>query len=443
MSQLHVLILAGGGGTRLWPLSRQDFPKQFLHFGDQQSLLQKSVSLFLHSNVTQSISIATNAQYAPLVKEQLEKIDPENKIQVIVEPLRKNTGPAIAFAIKYLQTELHLSANDSLLILPSDHLIEPKGLFLTFLTEIEPIIGQGHLLLFGIQPTKPETGYGYIQIGEKQTLWAHQVKKFVEKPDLSLAKHYASSGDYLWNSGIFALSIGTFWQKLSHHAPDIDKLMQGTLQEIIAHFDQMPNISFDYAILEKCREILVCPLPVNWSDIGCWDSVYEVMDKDINQNVKYGNIVDIDTKNSLIIGGKRLISTIGLEDILIVETDDATFISKKGESQKVKAMVQQLIKIGKKEGENHASHDYSWGTLQLLDETKTSIIQKIKIYPGKTWESATPISGKWIPVDTSCTLEINDCLQELTSSNIYHCVFKIKNPTDRVATLLLLKDISV
>ena len=332
---MHILILAGGGGTRLWPLSRQDFPKQFLRFGDQNSLLQKTVLRFLHSKLAKTISIATNSQYAPLVEEQLEAIGAAGKIEIIIEPAKKNTAPAIAFSVKILEEKGKICKSDTLLILPSDHLIEPQSVFVEYLEEVNPLVQKNHLLLFGICPTKPETGYGYIQIDKRFDHFTYQVKRFVEKPDLQTAKSYLFSGNYYWNSGIFACTVSHFWEILQEFAPQIANLS----------FSEMPDISFDYAVLEKCRDALVCPLPVTWSDVGCWDSVYDVMQKDENQNVKFGNVISLDTKNSLIISDKRLISTIGVEDLLIVETDDAIFIGRKGESQKVKDLVTSLREL--------------------------------------------------------------------------------------------------
>jgi mannose-1-phosphate guanylyltransferase/mannose-6-phosphate isomerase len=405
---MHILILAGGGGTRLWPLSRQDFPKQFLRFGDENTLLQKSVSRFLNAPSTETITIATNAQYAPLVEGQLKKIDPNHKAKILIEPARKNTAPAIAFALKYLQEKLGVKNDASVLVLPSDHLIEPQAVFSQYLERIEPLIQNQRLVLFGILPTKPETGYGYIQLGQKFDTNTYIVKRFVEKPDSALAQSYLSSGGYYWNAGMFAFSIAHFWQNLQQYAPDIASLLQGNIEDAELLFEKMPDISFDYAVLEKCQNILVCPLPVAWSDVGCWDSVYDVMSKDENQNVKYGNIVAIDTKNSLIIGGKRLISTIGLDDLLIVETEDATFISKRGESQKVKSMVQQLLKIGCKEGANHAIQRFPWGAIELLDANLEYCMQKIQIDALQHWEPSSISEGTLVLLSGSAHLKVDE-----------------------------------
>lgn len=431
---MHILILAGGSGTRLWPLSRQDFPKQFLHFGDQQSLLQKSVGRFLHSPLAETVSISTNAQCAPLVKQQLEKIDPDHQVHIIVEPARRNTAPAIAYAIKYLTENLGVEKDAPVLVIPSDHLIEPQSIFSHYLEEIKPLLQKDRLVLFGIRPTRPETGYGYIQIGEKYNLLTHEVKRFVEKPDRKLAEIYLASGDYYWNSGMFGFSIRLFWQQIALHAPEIARLMKG------ASFEQMPDISFDFAVLEKCQNILVCPLPVSWSDVGSWDSVYDVMAKDQNQNVKFGNVVDIETKNSLIIGGKRLISTIGLEDLIIIETDDATFISKKGESQKVKNIVQELIKIGRKEGSTHTTQRFSWGTIHTLDETQQYTLQKVTIDPGQSWEFKPPRPGRLIPLERTFLIEINGQSLDLFDSYTIQTEqsLKISNPFDTPLNLIYL-----
>lgn len=336
--------MAGGGGTRLWPLSRQDLPKQFLHFGNPYSLLQQTAKRFLNTPIAKKIVVLTNLHYQKLVEKQLKEIDPGQSIHILVEPIRKNTAPAIALGIRYLEERCGCAPEDPVLVIPSDHLLEPEQVFLRSLEEIAPFARAGDPILFGIRPNKPETGYGYIQLGEQKSGFLYRVQRFVEKPDRRKAEEYLASGDYYWNAGIFLFSPKTFWQEAAKHAPALALAMQGDFETCLSRFSENPDISIDYAIWEKTERAVVCPLPISWSDIGCWDSVYDVLDKDSNLNVKLGNVLEIDTKNSLIFGNQKLIATIGLEDLLIVDTDEATYISKKGESQKVKELVALLSK---------------------------------------------------------------------------------------------------
>lgn len=283
----------------------------------------------------EKIVIVTNDKYRPLVEEQIK--DLPGKIEILTEPCRRNTGPAIALAMRFLEDHAQGSPNEAVLVVPSDHFIGPEEIFCQTVQQMENLAKQGKIVTFGIRPTKPETGYGYIRVGSRFAPSVFIAEKFVEKPDIQKAREYVQDPLYYWNSGMFLFSGETFWKELGKHAP---KLLEG----VSGPYDQMPDISIDYAIMEKSREILVCPLAVSWSDIGSWDSLYDVLAKDDNQNVKMGNVVDIETKNSLIISGKKTISTIGVEDLLIVETEDSLFISKRGESQKVKNIVAKLMK---------------------------------------------------------------------------------------------------
>ena len=410
---MKAIVLAGGGGTRLWPLSRESFPKQFIHFGDRVSLLQKTVQRLLKISCIDDIVISTNAAYASLVRKQTSSFD---KIKILTEPCKKNTAPAICLALQFLKP----SPTDTILVLPSDHLMEPEAVFFHALKRMDKTAAADRIITFGIRPTKPETGYGYIRIGNAYNEDAFEVAQFVEKPDVKTAQKYVEDPSYYWNSGMFLFSVQTFWQQLKLYAPDFP--IQDTYEQSAAAFHLMPEISIDYALLEKSPKILVCPLAISWSDIGSWDSLYEIMKKDRNQNVKIGKVLDIDTKNSLIFGGKRLISTIGLEDLIIVESEDATFIGKKGESQKVRQIVQELLK---RKPESKIHQEYTWGILSILEKTPHYTLSKATLFPNQSWEP--PHRGTLLSL---ATLH----LQPLDESEL-----KILNQTDDLLHFLLIE----
>lgn len=377
------IILAGGSGTRLWPFSRSSFPKQFLHFGDKESLLQKTIKRFYPVASVKDILIVTNKTYFHIAKNQLCAIDPAFQSQILVEPERKNTAPAICLAVKYFQDILHVNEDECFLVSSADHIVSPESALLSAAFEGESMVKQGHHLIFGIRPNKPETGYGYIKTGESIGSHFFQVDRFVEKPDFHKAQIYLLSGRYLWNAGIFLFHIKTFMQEMVACSPEIGRFIQGTFEEMERRFSEMPDISIDYALLERSRRLLVAPLNVTWSDVGSWDSIYDLFDKDTNQNVKLGNVLDIDTKNCLIMGAKRLISTVGLEDLLIVDTEDALFIGKKGQSQTVKLLVDEMKKRNVKESFDHLICHRPWGTYTVLQEDTRFKIKRIVVDPGK------------------------------------------------------------
>lgn len=377
------IILAGGSGTRLWPFSRSSFPKQFLHFGDEESLLQKTIRRFYPASSPEDILIVTNQTYFHVAKNQLCEIDPAFEPQILVEPEKKNTAPAICLALKYFLDVLKISDEECFLVSSADHIISPEAALLQAAIAGEARVKQGHHLIFGIRPNKPETGYGYIKTGEPVGNELLKVERFVEKPDFHTAQLYLLSGRYLWNAGIFLFQIKTFLKDMAAYSPDIYSLMEGTFAQMQARFLEMPDISIDYALMEHSNRLLVAPLNVTWSDVGSWDSVYDLFDKDSNQNVKLGNVLDIDTKNCLIMGAKRFITTVGLEELLIVDTDDALFIGRKGQSQTVKRLVDEMKKRNVKESSEHLICHRPWGTYTLIQEDARFKIKRIVVDPGQ------------------------------------------------------------
>ncbi len=412
---MKALVLAGGSGTRLWPLSRKNYPKQFLKLDGDKSLLRQTVERLLGVLSLDDIVVITNKEYRFYIRSDLKEIE-----HVILEPESRNTAPAIALGLKYCMERLGCKDEEILFVFPSDHVIRPVDRFLEYVRLAEGIAKKGHLVTFGIKPDRPETGYGYIKtskqlsVGSKQTEIPEKdyfsVEKFVEKPDEVTARQYLKEGNYYWNSGMFAFSIATLLEEFEKYTPPVRKMLELSFDEMAYQFARMPEISIDYAVMEKSDRVAMLPLDLYWNDIGSWDSLDDLLSKDEDGNAVVGNVMALDTKNCLIFGNKRLLSTIGLNDCLIVETDDAVLIAKKGEAWKVREIVSRLKEGGRKEASEHVTTYRPWGSYTILEQGPRYKIKRVVVHPGEKLSLQTHAhrSEHWIVVKGTAKVSIGD-----------------------------------
>lgn len=377
------IILAGGSGSRLWPLSRELYPKQLLNLNSDKSLLQSTFERLNKFMPAENIVSITNVKHASNVKLQLEHISKD--VQVLAEPLSKNTAPAIALATKFIQQK---EADPVILVVPSDHLIEDTDKFIETVKKGAKLAEQGYIVTFGIEPDYPETGYGYINVLEEKILDGYKVKEFVEKPNKETAQKYLDAKTYFWNSGIFMFKASTMVKEIKKLAPEIFSVMEKadfSESDSIEYnlFDEMPSISVDYAIMEKSDKIALVKLESDWNDLGSWQSIYDVSEKDDKNNVMIGHVLDEHSKNSFVYSSSKLVATIGLEDTVIVETEDAILACKKDKTQEVK----KIFDILKQQNDNthlvHKTVYRPWGFYTVLAQGKGFLTKLIHVNPGQ------------------------------------------------------------
>lgn len=377
---MKVIILAGGGGTRLFPLSRTCFPKQFMKIDSKESLLAQTVQRFRPLVEPADIVIVTNKNYLHHVKSELAAAG-ASAAHILLEPEARNTAPAIALAARYCQETLGASTDEVLFVTPADHVINPVAAFIRSVRQGIEAAKLRKLVTFGIKPAGPETGYGYIQAGEPFDA-GYTVQSFREKPDRATAEAYIAAGNYFWNSGMFAFTADCFFAELQSHQADIYQLAQAAYEEMLERFADMPAISIDYAVAEKSSRVIVIPLASYWNDIGSWDAIYDVLPKDSDGNAIKGDCLPIDCRDSLMMGQSRLIAGIGLQDVLVVETDDVIVVAQKGESQKVKDLVGKLKAQGRREADEHTTMYRPWGSYTVMGEGPGYKMKKLVVVPG-------------------------------------------------------------
>lgn len=422
--KLSPVILAGGGGTRLWPLSREHYPKQFLKLFGDNTLLQNTLLRLDGLNASIEIlepTIICNEAHRFLVAEQSAKIA-KNPDSIMLEPKGRNTAPALTIAALNQQDNI-------LLMMPADHLISQLDLFHdSIIAGIEMAL-QDKLVTFGIKPHTPETGYGYIQMGAALDTFnnqsIHAIKGFTEKPELSVAETYIESGEYLWNSGLFMMKASVWLDKIKQFQRPIHDACtlayeKGEQDGLFYRLDETafincPADSIDYAVMEKLAEtndeqLAVIPIDVGWSDVGAWSSVWDTQDKDSNNNYIEGDVIVEDTSNCLIRSERGLIVTIGCDDMVIVDTDDAIMIANKNKTQDVKKIVAQLKNENRSESLTHRKVYRPWGSYDSIDMGEKFQAKRLIVNPGKklSLQSHAKRAEHWVVVNGEATVTKGD-----------------------------------
>ncbi len=388
MATVVPVILAGGSGSRLWPLSRELFPKQFHSLFGAGSLLQSTLQRAARVMTGQPV-IVCNEEHRFLVAEQCRElgIDPDS---IILEPEGRNTAPAIGLAAHRARS---VHGDAILLVLPSDHLVADEEAFVEAVAAAVAAAEQGALVTFGIQPTAPETGYGYIQAGAQGAgAAAVPVRSFVEKPDAATARAYLDSGDYYWNSGMFVFGAAGYLSELERWQPDMAARVDAAHQSARADMDflrpgpeflQCPAESVDYAVMEHTDHAKVVPVAFGWSDVGSWSALWEVSPHDEHGNHLSGDVLAIDSRNSYVLARDRLVGTVGVEDLIVVETADAVLVAARDRVQDVKQVVSRLKDSRREECLTHQEVFRPWGSYQGVQQGARYQVKRIKVKPGQ------------------------------------------------------------
>jgi len=407
MDGIFAVILAGGSGVRFWPLSRETSPKQMLQIVGEDTLLRQTIKRINGFVPPENIWIVTTEDKAQSIRFHIEPLGNLAKgIQFINEPVGRNTAPAVGLTAIYLN---HLSSESIMVVLPSDHAIPDTEKFLNDLRLAIQGAKKDYLVTFGIKPNRPETGYGYIKVARSSKTKPKgliKVDRFFEKPDLKTAKRYLSDGGYFWNSGIFIFKTSQILSEIKEHLPSLyrtlkeiesilfdsskpkkpDKLNKpnkhNECNKLNKLYSRLEPISIDYGIMERSQNILMAPAKFKWSDLGSWAALDEIIEKDKTGNILKGNTIDIESQNSTVFAGDRLIATIGLKDMVVVDTPDATLVSPKERVQEVRKVVEALRQADREEHLIHKTVERPWGSYTVLEKGDRYKIKRVVLKPG-------------------------------------------------------------
>jgi mannose-1-phosphate guanylyltransferase/mannose-6-phosphate isomerase len=410
MSPIRAVILAGGSGTRLWPLSRQQMPKQFLCLDGELSLLEATVARLGPVIPRQDVLIVTSESSA-----KGEAFVPLAPYEKLLEPVARNTAPAIALAATHF---LARGEDPVMVILPADHVIRDLPAFHRCLRLAIEAAGEGKLVTFGIQPTGPETGFGYIKATVNgETL--PRVERFKEKPDAAAAAAFLAEGGWYWNSGMFVWKASAIMKAVEESLPGLARVMAHmrgdgsgrplSAEAVREHFPHCPSISIDHGVLEHAKNLYLVPADIGWSDVGSWDAVHEISAKDGQGNSVQGNVLAFDCRDTLIRGDKRVVAAVGVEGVSIIETPDAVLVAGRGRSQDVKKVVEALAARSAQEAVVHVTVRRPWGTYTVLEEGPGFKIKRIEVNPGGrlSLQSHRQRSEHWVVVVGEATVTLD------------------------------------
>ncbi|WP_324770338.1 mannose-1-phosphate guanylyltransferase/mannose-6-phosphate isomerase [Pokkaliibacter plantistimulans] len=434
------VIMAGGSGTRLWPLSRSLFPKQLLALHDNLTMLQATIKRCEPLSASNPVIIC-NENHRFIVAEQLREIGQSGKI--ILEPVGRNTAPAIAIAAIEALKHADEGVDPVLLVLAADHVIQNTKAYTEAVQSALPLAEAEKLVTFGIVPTEAHTGYGYIHRGRSiETGFA--VDGFVEKPDVTTAQEYVNSGSYYWNSGMFMFRASVYLQELKQYRPDIFAACEAACATTRHDLDFMriddeafaacPDDSVDYAVMEKTNRAVVVPMDAGWSDVGSWSALWDIADKDTQGNVKRGDVLLESTRNSYVYSDNKLIAAIGVEDLVIVDTPDAVMVAHKSQVQDVKKVVGRLNDSGRCEATLHRKVYRPWGNYDSIDVGERFQVKRIVVKPGAklSVQMHHHRAEHWIVVSGTAKVTINDVEKLLTENQSVYiplgAVHALENP---------------
>ena len=417
---VRAVVLAGGNGSRLWPLSRKQLPKQFLCLDKQHTMLEATVNRITPFCKAEDVVVVSSQEHAS--GEAYHVLEP---YQLICEPTGRNTAPAIALAALYLQQQSDI--DPIMLVLPADHIIQNIPAFHQVLEQAIVAATENHLVTFGIIPSHPDTGFGYIKAKAKTTEKlpdnAFVVEGFTEKPNLETAEGYLEQGDYYWNSGMFVWKASVLLEAIKKYLPEVHLVLEKIkhdydndieFQEAVkTHFADMPSISIDYGVLEKItaekNKLLVIPCDIEWDDVGSWDALHKISDKDDAENVIEGNVLALDCKNSLIKSQSRLVAAVGIDDVCLIETPDAILLTKRGETQRVKEIFDELQQRNAPEHLSNLTVRRPWGTYTIIEQQVGFKIKRIEVNSGASLslQAHQHRSEHWVVVSGTATVTCN------------------------------------